>query len=166
MVALREALSDSCPRAKHLVFEGEGAGWDLSPCLVLWLFSSLEPFSNLLSLSSQAALKRDPLDSLASGNGLRTSGCLTGLPHAWGDNLVGTEQLLCPRETPVLGCRGMQPRGDFCPNRQLVNIFPFQPTVALRQQTAPNYFPASGNHLLWQNPGPESSVGNEHQLRV
>lgn len=81
VAALREALSDSCPRAKLLVFEGEGAGWDLSPYVVLWLFSSLEPFSNLLSLSSQPALKRDPLDSLASSNGLHASSCSQVTPR-------------------------------------------------------------------------------------
>lgn len=99
MVALREALSDFLPQAKHLPFEGEEAGWDPSPCIVLGLFRSLEPFSNLLRLISQAVFPEERYPPSPPTPVFPGLWLLAGLPQTWGNSIAGTRQLHSPKQT-------------------------------------------------------------------
>lgn len=88
------------PQAKHLIFEGEGAGWNLSP--VLWLFKSLEPLSNLLSLISQTGSEeRSPF-----------------FPDLW--NWVLHLQLLAG--PPTCGVTAWGAPGTFRPHTELTSL--------------------------------------------
>lgn len=147
------------PQAKHLIFEGEGAGWTLSP--VLWLFKSLEPLSNLLSLISQ------------TGSGERSpffSGLWSWVLHLWllvgpptcGMTAWGAPRTFRPHTEPASlmsgGAWQVKATGRFQLKQAPGKCLPFSAHCCAQTTNSPSPFPCLRQPPVLSKPGPENHV--------
>lgn len=127
---------------KHLIFEREGAGWNLSP--VLWLFKSLEPPSNLLSLISQTGSEERSPFFPGLWHWVLHLWLLAGYPHMWGDSVRGTWDLQAPHRTTALKSSGawqVKATGRFQLRQAPGKCLPFSAHCCAQTTNSPLPFP-------------------------